>query len=741
MMRVWRLCVALSLAAGAAHGQPPCEAALLLGPGADLPGQPTALRTDVAADAQECAFLCTADARCAGYNYLARGASCSLLPHCPHASGCCWLKSNASSARALLAEGGSAGCARACSFAVRALPAPAPPAAPAAVPAALHVAAAAPTTGKKNVLYILVDDMRPDAVPWGADFMSTPSLAALAQSSTVFSRAYCNIAVCSPSRQSFLTGRYPKTSGVYNFVNHFRQATCAEVPDASYGAPGSAGSFAKTFVTDGGTGQCCSDCTAAPACRAWTYAPRGYNGSTSVGQCTLFDAPPAAPSPAKGHYAGLRGSTRTRDYVTLPQTFVDAGYLTLQTGKVFHTEEGGTGPAPWDGPGSGMPPLQDPPSWSRSNGSMPNVNSVAPMRPCEATCSIAGNAAGDVADPLTTFRFCDRIIGDDAVLRLRQAAANRAASGQPFFLAVGFRKPHLPFRHPDFYDSLYPATADIPLAAHKTLDASVPPVAFHQTGLAVNPHVPLPDAQAATLRRDYYAAISWTDSQIGRVLDELRAQGLDNDTAVVFHADHGWSLGESGQWEKFTVWEAGTRVPLIIRAPWLAPGGSVSSEIAELVDVFPTLTDLASLATPPGLDGASLVPALLRAATGAAPPAADSAAALSVYPRCPADAANMSMWWRNNDCLLVERVDFLIMAVSLRTTSWRYSEYRWWLNATLSPDWDRPPVAVELYDHRSDTGNSSTTYDLFEVVNMAQDPAYANVTKTMAAQLRAAYGD
>jgi iduronate 2-sulfatase len=712
-------------------GQPPCAYSLLLNAGGDLPAQPLALPTDVAADAQACAFACVADGDCAGFNFLAGGATCSQLPACPHASGCCWLKRNASSSDSMLNKM-VGGCSSACSFIVRAAgtpPAPPPP--------------APPPPGAKNVLYVLVDDMRPDAAPWGAGFMSTPALAALARSSTVFSRAYCNIAVCSPSRQSFLTGRYPHTLGIYNFLNHFRQSTCAEVPDASFGAPGSAGSFKTTFVADGGAGQCCSDCTSAPACKAWSFAPKGFNGSSSFGQCTLFDAPAAAPARAQGHYAGVRGSARTRDFVTLPQTFVAAGYLTLQTGKVFHTEEGGSGPAPWDAPGSGMPPLQDPPSWSRANGSMANVNAVAPMRPCEATCSIAGNAAGDVADPRTTFRFCDRIIGDDAVLRLRQAAANRAASGQPFFLAVGFRKPHLPFRHPSYYDALYPAPADVPLAAHKTLPPGVPPVAFHQTSLAADPYAPLPDAEAGTLRRDYYASISWTDSQIGRVLDELRAQGLEKETAVVFHADHGFSLGESGEWEKFSVWEAGTRVPLLIRAPWLAAGGGVSGEIAELVDVFPTITDLAGLPTPPGLDGASLVPALLRAAAGAPPPPPpppSPRAALSVYPRCPANTVNASLFWRNNDCLLVERVDFLIMAISLRTAQWRYSEYRWWLGAALAPDWARPPVATELYDHRDDTGNATTTYDAHEVVNLALDPAFANVSAALAGELRAAYG-
>ena len=238
-----------------------------------------------------------------------------------------------------------------------------------------------------------------------------------------------------------------------------------------------------------------------------------------------------------GLWTGRRGGTAKSHFVTLPQLFLNAGYFTQGTGKVFHTEEGGSGPAPFDGPGSGMPPLQDPPSWSRLNASMANVNSLAPMRPCEGgSCSVPANAAGDPADPKSTFRFCDRIIGDDALLKLRAASANRDATGQPFFLAVGFRKPHLPFRHPSAYDSLYPSPADIPLAKHKTMDASVPPVSYHQTALAADPYVAMDDLKAGTLRRDYYAAISWMDAQLGLVVDELAALGLENDTAIVFHA-------------------------------------------------------------------------------------------------------------------------------------------------------------------------------------------------------------
>jgi iduronate 2-sulfatase len=559
---------------------------------------------------------------------------------------------------------------------------------------------------------------------------------------------------------SFLTGRYPHHTLTWNFVNHFRQAVAQEIPGASLGA----GAPYKTLaVTDGGAGQCSSFCAAEPAgaCAAWTMADA----------CELYAAVAAAPAPRPKAVSGLPGTDATRAWTSLPQHFLNAGYLTLQTGKVFHTEEGGNGPAPWDGPASGMPPLQDPPSWSRGNWSMANVNALAPMRGCDGGgsggCSVNATAEGDVAPD--TFSFCDRTIGDDAVLKLGAAAANRAATGQPFYLAVGFRKPHLPFRHPAPWDDLYPPPAAIPLAEHKTLDPSVPPIAFYQTSLAQNPYAPLPDAQAGTLRRDYYAAISWVDSQIGRVLAALDAAGLANDTAVVFHADHGWSLGEHGQWEKFTVWEHGTRVPLVIRAPWVAPAGATTAVIAQLVDVFPTVAELAGIPAPPayGLDGASLVPVLVglggaRAEGAQAPHAASSspsssaaeagsaadaappppppsvgAYALSVYPRCPSDTVNASNFWRDNSCLMTERTAFPFMGLSLRTDGWRYTEWRVWNGSALAPDWTAPLVGVELYNH---TGDTEATFDgPWEQVNVAGAPGTAEVQAALAAQLAAVY--
>ncbi len=199
---------------------------------------------------------------------------------------------------------------------------------------------------------------------------------------------------------------------------------------------------------------------------------------------------------------------------------------------------------------------------------------------------------------------------------------------------------------------------------------------------------------------------------------------------------------------RFTIWEAGTRVPLMVRAPWLGAGGRDVAELAELVDVMPTIAELAGvpLDASYSVDGDSLVPALLRAAYAAGPSAAAAAAtaapppnhlgeyAFSVYARCPADTTNSSKFWQNNDCLFVERSTIPFMGLSVRTASWRYSEYRHWLGGALAPDWTRPPVGVELYTHEGDAGNA-TTFDDFEVVNLAGLPEYAGVQAELAALL------
>jgi hypothetical protein len=175
--------------------------------------------------------------------------------------------------------------------------------------------------GARNVLYILVDDLRPDVAPYGASWMVTPNLQALARNASVFTNAYTNIAVCSPSRMSFLTGRYPHHTLTWNFVNHFRQADCAETPDR--GITGR--HYKQLTVLNGGAAQCCTFCTAENGtCAAWTY-------EVSSGVCSLHSNP-NGDAPAKGYIFGRCGRLDRRGWTSLPQWFTEHGWLTAGTG-------------------------------------------------------------------------------------------------------------------------------------------------------------------------------------------------------------------------------------------------------------------------------------------------------------------------------------------------------------------------------------------------------------------------
>jgi len=189
------------------------------------------------------------------------------------------------------------------------------------------------STSPRNVLYILVDDLRPELEAYGQAHHS-PNINKLAQTGTVFDNAYCQIAVCSPSRMSFMTGRRPDHSHIYNFINHFRQSDCG----LTQGNVAHTGNVLETIDVDwtlGASGQCCTVCTEHAACVAWSYHTNN--------SCILFDQI-SDPSPASGAVSGVRGSFQTHaNWTSLPQHFKNNGFLTLATGKTFHTEEGGVG--------------------------------------------------------------------------------------------------------------------------------------------------------------------------------------------------------------------------------------------------------------------------------------------------------------------------------------------------------------------------------------------------------------
>jgi len=320
------------------------------------------------------------------------------------------------------------------------------------------------------------------------------------------------------------------------------------------------------------------------------------------------------------------------------------------------------------------------------------------------------------------------------VLKLRLAAWNRAQTGQPYLMAVGLRKPHLAFRFPRPWLGELPPENETAVAAHDTLDSSQPPICHGDHPPGKTPTQNAPVAVQQKWRNHYYGAIAWMDSQVGRVLDELQALGQANDTLVLLHSDHGWSLGEHGEWQKFSNFEHGTRVPLIVRCPWLPQShGKRTSVLAELIDVFPTMAELLGVPLPAGehLDGKSLAPVLEDPANSAL---ADTLKpfAMSQYMRCP---QNASTPWKDNACLFTDRVLLPYMGYTIRTREYRFTEWTKWDGSSLAPDHSPAGlVAVELYSHE-DVG-IDYSFDAFENVNEATDKP--EVVTEMRALLHAA---
>lgn len=246
------------------------------------------------------------------------------------------------------------------------------------------------------------------------------------------------------------------------------------------------------------------------------------------------------------------------------------------------------------------------------------------------------------------------------------------------------------------------------------------------------------DAELKELRRHYYAAVSWADFVAGKILDELASLSLADDTMVVLHSDHGWHLGEYAMWEKRTNWELATRVPLIMRVPWLKNSvGKRSRALVELVDIYQTICDVMGLELPDDnvpFDGNSLKPILEDPATIV------KDVALSTFPRCA--HKGMPIYGQrghgaDNTCLEVERTDFTWMGYTMRTDRYRYTEWVRWNGSTLSPIWS-DLKAAELYDHKDDVG-AWTDADKYENVNLVKtvDPS---IVAGLSKQLHSAFG-
>lgn len=437
-----------------------------------------------------------------------------------------------------------------------------------------------------NVLFLAIDDLRPELGCYGQGYMVTPNLDRLASQGRLFQRHYVQVPTCGASRFALLTGRYPRTPAAY-------------------------------------------------ANGAFRLAPK----------------------------------EEPREAYSLPDLFRRHGYATVSLGKITHSPDGLTGGAE----GRPLPPERKPElpfSWERTWGPAGEWG--------HAWSAFFGYAGGktrvkkqvpafEAADVPDT-GYPDALTAEETIRELRRLR------DRPFFLAAGFFKPHLPFNAPKKYWDLYQPDL-IPLAPHPEPPQGVDPkVSLHGGGELLGQYTEaaengkVTEAHARRLRHAYYAATSYADAQVGKVLNELDRLDLSKNTVVVAWGDHGWHLGDLGVWGKHTLHEQSLRSALIVRTPGMKNAGKPSNAIIQSADLFPTLAQVCRLPAPAGLDGK------------------DQTALLSD----PAERSNGNAlgFWRKG--ALVGR--------TLRTD--RYRLTRW------THEKSGEVTQVELYDHQADPHES-----------------------------------
>ena len=362
-------------------------------------------------------------------------------------------------------------------------------------------------TAPPNILFISVDDLRPELNFYGQTHIKSPSLDKLASESVVFERTYCNVPVCGASRASLMSGVRP---GRYRFLGYS------------------------------------------------TYLDEDYPGITS-----------------------------------LPRHFKNHGYTTISNGKIYHHDDDDV--EAWD------EIWGHPPSSSASGRGYVKPQNIR----LDTMDGVRGYPYEDADVHDTVYR--DGKTAEKAIRDLKKLKSN----GQPFFLAVGYLKPHLPFNAPKKYWNMYDST-QISLPPNYIQPESTPDAAFHNFGelrhySGVPRKGPVSNELANKLIHGYYACVSYTDAQIGKVLNALEELELENNTIVILWGDHGWNLGDHKLWCKHCNFESSLHVPMILKVPGQT-NGERTDNITEFVDIYPTLCELAGLPVPEHTDGESLVP-------------------------------------------------------------------------------------------------------------------------------------
>ncbi len=485
---------------------------------------------------------------------------------------------------------------------------------------------------RPNILFIIVDDLRPELGCYGNAEIKTPHIDRFAQEAFVFTRAYCQAAACAPSRASVMLGMRPDTTRVWSLGEKFREIN------------------------------------------------------------------PSA--------------------VTLPQHFSRFGYYTVSMGKIFHNhmpdrvsfDEADLRPAAYN-----TPELIDrePESFYHDE----EINKEHALVRAERIKRNPNAYAGGWAYGRSTESFDapDNAFYDGAQTELALETLQRLKNlDQPFFLALGYYRPHLPFVAPKKYWDLYDRDKISP-ARNPFLPEDSPIMAMNSMyelracyDLEFVKHPSayrLPEETARLLKHGYYASVSFIDACIGRLMDGLRELGLEENTIVVFWGDHGWKLGEHGSWCKQTNYSIDTRVPLLIRAPGVGAKGQKSDRLTELVDLYPTLCDLAGIEIPDYMEGTSLKPLLER------PDRDLKSAAFSQYVRRPRNSPDGKRY----------------MGYSMVTSQYHYVEWYHWSDETKTAG---EPAGIELYDLQADPDENT---------NIAGHPEKAKTVQDLAEKLKAGW--
>lgn len=357
--------------------------------------------------------------------------------------------------------------------------------------------------------------------------------------------------------------------------------------------------------------------------------------------------------------------------VTLPHLFRQHGYATARCGKIFHL-----------GVPTGLESMDDPQAWDFGT-PFKDERPFPPARP--SAVKVATGQRQGLRWTEATGADDDLVDGNFTKTAIEWLEQRDPA--KPFFLAVGFHRPHLPLVAPAKYFDLYPLEAITLPDAPPDDEADIPPPA--RNGAVPGYALTATSDQRRAAIRGYLACVSYVDAQAGRVLAALDRLKLTDNTIIVFTGDHGWHLGEHNLWHKRSLFEECTRVPFIVAAPGASAGGQRTSSLVELLDVFPTLCDLCGVPAPASVQGKSLRPVLndVRATV--------HDAAFTQARR----GANAEFWGR-----------------TIRTPRWRYT------------DWNAGAAGSELYDHSADPQ---------EYTNLAQDARYATIVRGLRRRLDA----